>query len=164
MSVPDTAATANPARGEAMIRVAGAALVLRASFQALVAAEKELGPLFALVERAADGRLGLGEMEGEAEEVPQREAVALTVGLRDGDVVVEEQPLPVPERVGDSVGLVVALELVHTLELSVALGLRVLVGHGEAAPCTNHPMRSQDKSQAGGILAVPAISPQSALG
>ena len=34
-------------------------------------------------------RLGLGEMEGEVEEVPQREAVALTVGLRDGDVVVE---------------------------------------------------------------------------
>jgi hypothetical protein len=28
----------------------------------LVAAEGEIGPLFALVERAAEGRLGLGEM------------------------------------------------------------------------------------------------------
>ena len=54
--------SANPARGEAALRVAGAALVLRPSFAALVAAEAELGPLFALVERAADGRLGIGEM------------------------------------------------------------------------------------------------------
>lgn len=54
--------SANPARGEASLRVAGAALVLRPSFAALVAAEQELGPLFALVERAADGRLALGEM------------------------------------------------------------------------------------------------------
>lgn len=38
--------------------------MLRPSFQALVAAEAELGPLFALVERAADGRLALGEMVG----------------------------------------------------------------------------------------------------
>lgn len=53
---------ANPARGEAAIRVGGAMLVLRPSFQALVAAEQEVGPLFALVERAAEGRLGLGEM------------------------------------------------------------------------------------------------------
>lgn len=54
--------TANPARGEATLRIGGVALVLRPSFQALVAAEQELGPLFALVERAADGRLALGEM------------------------------------------------------------------------------------------------------
>lgn len=53
---------ANPARGEATIRVAGGVLVLRPSFAALVAAEAEVGPLFALVERAAEGRLGLGEM------------------------------------------------------------------------------------------------------
>jgi hypothetical protein len=37
-------------------------LVLRPSFAALVAAEQEIGPLFSLVERAADGRLALGEM------------------------------------------------------------------------------------------------------
>lgn len=53
---------ANPARGEASLEVGGAPLVLRPSFAALVAAEQELGPLFALVERAAEGRLGLGEM------------------------------------------------------------------------------------------------------
>lgn len=54
--------SANPARGEAEIRVGGELLVLRPSFAALVAAEQEVGPLFALVERAAAGRLGLGEM------------------------------------------------------------------------------------------------------
>lgn len=52
---------ANPVRGEAALQVAGTELVLRPSFTALVAAEAELGPLFALVERAASGRLGLGE-------------------------------------------------------------------------------------------------------
>lgn len=55
---------ANPARGEATLRLGGGTLVLRPSFAALVAAEGELGPLFALVERAAEGRLGLGEMVG----------------------------------------------------------------------------------------------------
>jgi hypothetical protein len=53
---------ANPARGEAGLQIGDAALLLRPSFAALVAAEQELGPLFALVERAADGRLGIGEM------------------------------------------------------------------------------------------------------
>lgn len=53
---------ANPVRGEAGFEVGNAALLLRPSFAALVAAEAELGPLFALVERAADGRLGIGEM------------------------------------------------------------------------------------------------------
>jgi hypothetical protein len=37
-------------------------LVLRPSFAALVAAEQEIGPLFAMVERAAEGRLALSEM------------------------------------------------------------------------------------------------------
>lgn len=41
--------------------VAGEALRLRPSFTALVAAEEELGALFALVERAAEGRLGISE-------------------------------------------------------------------------------------------------------
>lgn len=54
--------TANPARGEAMLRVAGETFMLRPSFAALVAAEQELGPLFALVERAASGGLALAEM------------------------------------------------------------------------------------------------------
>ncbi len=51
----------NPARGEAALNVAGETLILRPTFTALVAAEEELGPLFALVERAAEGRLGIGE-------------------------------------------------------------------------------------------------------
>ena len=49
---------ANPARGEAIV----AGHVLRPSFANLVAAEEELGPLFALVERAAAGQLKLSEM------------------------------------------------------------------------------------------------------
>ena len=53
---------ANPARGEAALSVGGEALVLRPSFEALVAAEQELGPLFALAERAAEGKLKLGEI------------------------------------------------------------------------------------------------------
>jgi len=53
---------ANPYRGEASLTVSGTAIVLRPSFAALVAAEGELGPLFALVERAAEGKLGLGEI------------------------------------------------------------------------------------------------------
>ncbi len=52
----------NPARGEAAIRIGGEMLTLRPSFAALVAAEDEIGPLFAMVERATDGRLGLAEM------------------------------------------------------------------------------------------------------
>ena len=37
-------------------------MLLRPSFAALVAAEDELGPLFALVERAGDGKLKLSEL------------------------------------------------------------------------------------------------------
>lgn len=55
---------ANPARGEATLQVGGAALVLRPTFAALVAAEEELGPLLALVERAGEGRLMLAEIAG----------------------------------------------------------------------------------------------------
>jgi hypothetical protein len=54
--------TANPERGEARLLVGGESLTLRPSFEALVAAEEELGPLFALVERAAEGALKLSEM------------------------------------------------------------------------------------------------------
>jgi hypothetical protein len=52
----------NPARGEAALTVGGETLVLRPSFEALVAAEEELGPLFALVERAAGGGLKVAEI------------------------------------------------------------------------------------------------------
>jgi hypothetical protein len=56
--------TANPVRGEAALVLAGETLRLRPSFAALVAAEGELGPLFALVERATAGGLTLAEMAG----------------------------------------------------------------------------------------------------
>ncbi len=52
----------NPYRGEAGLVVAGTPRLLRPSFTALVAAEEELGPLFALVERAGAGQLRLNEM------------------------------------------------------------------------------------------------------
>ena len=54
--------TANPARGEATLYLDAQTLLLRPSFAALVAAEEEIGPLFALVERAAAGELKLSEM------------------------------------------------------------------------------------------------------
>ena len=53
---------ANAGRGEASFVLGERTIVLRPSFGALVAAEAELGPLFALVERAAEGRLTLAEM------------------------------------------------------------------------------------------------------
>lgn len=51
---------ANAARGETAV----AGYRLRPTFAALVAAETELGPLFALVERAAAGELSLAETAG----------------------------------------------------------------------------------------------------
>lgn len=53
---------ANPIRGEAAISINGRTFLLRPSFTALVAAEDELGPLFALVERAGGGELRLSEI------------------------------------------------------------------------------------------------------
>jgi len=55
-------ASANPWRGEASIAIANTSRLLRPSFTALVAAEEELGPLLALVERAAEGQLRLAEI------------------------------------------------------------------------------------------------------
>jgi len=55
---------ANEARGEAALGVGGESLLLRPSFAALVAAEEELGPLFVLIERAAEGNLRLSEVAG----------------------------------------------------------------------------------------------------
>ena len=55
-------AAANPHRGEAAIVAGGRSRVLRPSFSALAAAEDELGSLFALVERAGEGRLLLSEI------------------------------------------------------------------------------------------------------
>ena len=52
----------NPLRGEAALVVCGITHVLRPTFENLVLAEGELGSLFALVERAAQGTLTLAEM------------------------------------------------------------------------------------------------------
>lgn len=52
----------NPHRGEATLAIGGIERTLRPSFAALVAAEEELGPLFALVERAGEGQLRISEM------------------------------------------------------------------------------------------------------
>ncbi|MFT4027421.1 MAG: gene transfer agent family protein [Novosphingobium sp.] len=52
----------NAYRGEAELLIAGVPHLLRPSFAALVAAEEELGPLFALVERAGGGQLRLTEI------------------------------------------------------------------------------------------------------
>ena len=55
---------ANPLRGEADLTVGGECFVLRPTFEALVAAEQDLGSLFALVERASEGMLTLAEIAG----------------------------------------------------------------------------------------------------
>ncbi|MGI8942630.1 MAG: gene transfer agent family protein [Qipengyuania sp.] len=52
----------NSARGETSITINGREHLLRPSFDALVRAEEEIGPLFALVERAGEGQLRLSEI------------------------------------------------------------------------------------------------------
>lgn len=53
---------ANTVRGEATILVGGRPRLVRPTFSALVAAEDELGPLYAIVERAGEGKLRLNEV------------------------------------------------------------------------------------------------------
>lgn len=53
---------ANALRGEAALVLGGIEHKLRPTFAALVAAEGEIGPLFAAVERAAAGHLKLDEL------------------------------------------------------------------------------------------------------
>lgn len=54
--------TANRWRGEVALVLGDIEHVLRPSFSALVAAEEELGSLFALIERASAGQLRLHEL------------------------------------------------------------------------------------------------------
>lgn len=81
---------ANTLRGEARLRVENKELLLRPSFENLVAAEEELGSLFALVERASEGSLTVSEITAllfhciSSDERPTRAAVGkaiLEVGL-----------------------------------------------------------------------------------
>jgi hypothetical protein len=53
---------ANAHRGEASVEVGGETLLLRPSFAALVAAEEELGSLFEMVERAAEGQMRIQQI------------------------------------------------------------------------------------------------------
>lgn len=81
--------TANPYRGEASLVVGGETVVLRPSFGALVAAEEELGPLFALVERASEGRLGIGEIAALFDHVSVGRAEGIT-RERIGEALTEQ--------------------------------------------------------------------------
>jgi Phage tail tube protein, GTA-gp10 len=74
---------ANPARGEASIDLPQGALAFRPTFAALVAAEDEIGPLFVLVDRVADGALSLSDLialfwhcRADAAHWPDRDAFA----------------------------------------------------------------------------------------
>jgi hypothetical protein len=80
--------TANAYRGEASIEVAGERLLLRPSFGALVAAEEELGSLFAMVERAAEGLLKLSEIAALFDHLSRGRALAIT-RERIGEAVIE---------------------------------------------------------------------------
>jgi hypothetical protein len=80
---------ANPYRGEAGLLVGGETLVLRPSFAALVAAEQELGPLFELVERAAEGRLRLEEIAALFDHCSGERPSAIT-RERIGEAIVEK--------------------------------------------------------------------------
>ena len=81
--------SANPHRGEASLVVAGETLVLRPTFGALVAAEEELGSLFGLVERAAEGGLKLGEMSALFDHLSHGRPAAIT-RERIGEAVVAQ--------------------------------------------------------------------------
>lgn len=102
---------ANPWRGEAALEINGARRVLRPSFAALVAAEEELGPLFALVERAGAGQLRLGELG------------ALFWHCLDG-----ADRLP-REQVGEAV---MAMGLAAATQPLRVLLTQILQGHGES--------------------------------
>ena len=81
--------TANPYRGEAGIEVAGERLLLRPSFAALVAAEEELGSLFAMVERAAEGLLKLNEIAALFDHLSRGRPQAIT-RAHIGEAVIEK--------------------------------------------------------------------------
>lgn len=88
---------ANPIRGEAELKVSGKSYVLRPSFEALVAAEQDLGSMFELVERASSGALTLNEITTllwhclPLDSRPAREAVGEAV--LDGGLVNATKPI-----------------------------------------------------------------------
>ena len=82
--------SANGHRGEASLTVGGTAIVIRPSFEALVAAENELGPLFALVERAAEGRLAIGEIAALFDHLSRDRRPQAIDRARIGEAIVEQ--------------------------------------------------------------------------
>jgi hypothetical protein len=70
--------------------VAGEAIILRPTFAALVGAEEELGPLFALVERAAEGQLSIGEIAALFDHLSQEGRPAGIGRARIGEAIVEQ--------------------------------------------------------------------------
>ncbi len=81
--------TANPYRGEANLVVGGEKLLLRPTFGALVAAEEELGSLFELVERAAEGVLKFQQIVALFDHLSIGRPAAITRD-RIGEAVVEK--------------------------------------------------------------------------
>jgi len=88
---------ANPLRGETQFEVGDRTFVLRPSFENLVAAEAEIGSLFALVERASEGSLTVSEVCAllwhciEADPRPAREDVGQAV--LTGGLIAATQPV-----------------------------------------------------------------------
>ena len=87
---PEGRGSGNPYRGEANLKVGGETIVIRPSFAALVAAEEELGPLFLLVERAADGQLGIGAMAALFDHLSRESRPAAIDRVRIGEAIVEQ--------------------------------------------------------------------------
>ena len=81
--------SANLYRGEASLEVGGEHLLLRPTFGALVAAEEELGSLFELVQRAAEGALKLHEIAALFDHLSKARAEGIT-RERIGAAVVEK--------------------------------------------------------------------------
>ena len=81
--------SANPYRGEGSIEVGGKALILRPTFSALIAAEEELGSLFEIVERAAEGGLKLQQIVALFDHLSRGRPDSIT-RERIGDAVVEK--------------------------------------------------------------------------
>lgn len=79
---------ANRYRGETSLEVGGETLVLRPSFSALIAAEEELGSLFELVEKAAEGQLLLRQIVALFDHLSKSRPKAIT-RERIGEAVVE---------------------------------------------------------------------------
>jgi hypothetical protein len=80
---------ANPHRGEANLEVAGETLILRPTFQALIAAEEELGSLFEIVEKAAAGTLRLEQVVALFDHLSSSRPTGIT-RQRIGEAVVEK--------------------------------------------------------------------------